>query len=122
MARTGSPHSRSRPVAVRPTAPSWPAAPVTRIDPLSAMRLPSLCAGGEDRTVHDRLRPAGAYGDSFVHRRSLPTACTAHDLCHEGILAPRVRVTILGMLGGQPMFEGGICLAVFSMGAQIIAK
>src|SRR4029434_4619267 len=42
MARTGSPHSRSRPVTVRPTAPSLPAAPVTRIDPLSDIAAPSL--------------------------------------------------------------------------------
>src|SRR5258708_24940651 len=42
MARTGSPRSRSKSVTVRPTAPILPAAPVTRIGPFSAMRLPSL--------------------------------------------------------------------------------
>src|SRR6516165_8477132 len=41
MARTGSPRSRRRPVTVRPTAPTWPAAPVTRIGPLSTTRRPS---------------------------------------------------------------------------------
>ena len=41
MARTGNPRSRSKPVTVRPTDPSWPAAPITSIDPLSTVRLAS---------------------------------------------------------------------------------
>ena len=41
IAPTGNPRSRSRPVTVRPTDPSWPAAPVTSINPSSTIRLTS---------------------------------------------------------------------------------
>ena len=51
-----------------------------------------------------------------------PASCTVHDLCHEDIFAPRIRFPILGMLGCQPLLEGGIGQAVLSMALQVVAQ
>src|SRR5262245_46586061 len=88
MARTASPRSSNSPVTVRPTPPSWPAAPVTRIGPLSVILLlpelvnwhelqrrqrsiPTVAAENSARVLPSHsMRPASAYHRKPPRRRS----------------------------------------------------
>src|SRR5439155_21821733 len=64
-ARTGSPRSRSRPVTVRPTAPSWPAAPVTRIGSFCSVLMTTLLARVRRGGPHDRTGRCGLHEVDF---------------------------------------------------------